>query len=62
VTGYLRFESARPNSRGAYPGIFGLANGLTRSGRLSPADRRSTDPGPILYEDAVQIVVDPHLR
>jgi hypothetical protein len=36
---YVRFESAVPNGRGGYTGVFGLANGLARSGRLSAADR-----------------------
>ncbi|MDQ1742409.1 MAG: hypothetical protein QOE23_748 [Pseudonocardiales bacterium] len=36
---YVRFESATPNDRGRYTGIFGLANGLARSGLLSAADR-----------------------
>lgn len=123
---YLRYESASPNSRGIRPGLFALANGLARSGRLAPADwswwrtnndwldaaypdpaaidpslfdrsrnpivacwfkgsaqhllsrvpgyldlldrygmtwveRQSADPGCILYEDAVQVVVSPHL-
>lgn len=35
---YVRFESATPNARGAYPGIFALANGLAQTGRLSPSD------------------------
>jgi hypothetical protein len=35
---YVRFESAVPNGRGAYPGVFGLVNGLARSGRLSAAE------------------------
>jgi hypothetical protein len=35
---YLRYESAAPNALGAHPGIFGLANGLARSGRLWAAD------------------------
>lgn len=121
---YIRFESATLNSRGTYTGIFGLANGLARSGQLSPADwtwwranndwfdavyadpaatdptvfdksvhpiascwfkssashllarvpgylalldrygvswveRRSLNPGKIIYEDAVQVVVTP---
>jgi hypothetical protein len=35
---YIRYESASPNERGRHVGIFGLANGLARSGELSPAD------------------------
>lgn len=120
--GFVRVESAVPNARGAYPGLFALVNGLARSGALSPAEhawwrsanawydaaypdpalvdpslfdrslhpltscwfradavhllarvpgytglldrhgvawaeRRSADPGPVLYADAVQVVV-----
>ena len=112
-----------PNSRGAYIGIFGLANGLARSGRLGPSDwswwqssndwfdaaypdpatvdptlfdrtrnpivtcwfkdtatrvdgylallqrhdigcgrRQTSDPGRVLYDDAVQVVVAPRSR
>lgn len=36
---YVRFESAVPNARGSHVGVFGLANGLARSGLLSAADR-----------------------
>lgn len=36
---YVRFESAVANDRGSYIGVFGLANGLARSGRLTAADR-----------------------
>ena len=122
---FLRWESPEPNARGAYVGVFGLVNGLARSGRLSaehhawwraandwldaaytdPAsvdaglfdrarhpvvscwfrasathliarvpdylslldsyglawiERRSTDPGVVLYSDADQVVVIPH--
>lgn len=32
---YVRFQGTRRNSRGRYPGVFGLANGLAREGRLS---------------------------
>ena len=36
---YLRYQSATANARGAHPGIFGLANGLARSGLLTEEDR-----------------------
>ena len=32
---YVRFQSAAPNRRGTFPGVFALANGLRLSGRLS---------------------------
>ena len=121
----MRYQARIPNGRGSYPGIFALANGLARDGRLDRQDwaawrrandyfdsaytdpstvdgsiydravnpsaeswfkrtaiglligvefytdllhrydvgwqvRYSDDPGRILYEDDVQIVVSPH--
>lgn len=35
---FLRFQSAVPNRRGSFPGIFAMANGLRDAGVLSPAD------------------------
>lgn len=35
---YVRFQSPTPNHRGRRTGLFALANGLGRDGRLSPAD------------------------
>lgn len=35
---FIRYESATVNAHGRRSGIFGLANGLARSGRLSEAD------------------------
>lgn len=35
---YRRFQSAVPNARGTFPGVFALANGLLRGGLLTPAD------------------------
>lgn len=32
---FVRFQSAVPNRRGRFPGVFAMANGLARSGRLS---------------------------
>jgi hypothetical protein len=60
---YLRYESAVPNSRGTHPGVFGLANGLARSGQLSAADwawwRASNDWYTAAYRDPA--TVDPAL-
>jgi hypothetical protein len=60
---YVRFESALPNARGSYTGIFGLANGLARAGRLSAADwewwRASNDWYNAAYRDPAS--VDPTL-
>jgi hypothetical protein len=38
VDAFRRFQSAVPNRRGRFPGVFALANGLARDGRLSPSD------------------------
>ena len=35
---YVRFESAAPGPRGSHAGLFALANGLARAGRLSAED------------------------
>jgi len=60
---FLRYESATANERGAHPGIFGLANGLAHSGRLSTADwawwRASNDWYDAAYRDPA--AVDPTL-
>jgi hypothetical protein len=63
--GFVRYQATDPNSRGRYPGIFALANGLARSGALSAEDRaawraandradaRYTDPStvdPLIYD------------
>ncbi|MFE5774273.1 hypothetical protein [Brachybacterium sp. NPDC056505] len=37
---FVRFQSAVPNRRGAFPGIFAMANGLRDAGVLSPEDDR----------------------
>lgn len=33
---YIRFQSPTRSPRGHYPGVFALANGLAREGRLTP--------------------------
>jgi hypothetical protein len=38
VLTYVRFQSAVPNRYGRFPGVFAMANGLARSGRLNGAD------------------------
>ena len=35
---FRRYQSAVPNRRGEFPGVFALANGLASEGRLAPAD------------------------
>ncbi|MBA8807705.1 hypothetical protein [Promicromonospora sukumoe] len=51
----VRFESPVANSRGLHVGVFGLANGLARSGALTPEDhawwRRSNDWCNAAYPD-----------
>lgn len=51
----IRFESPTPNRRGQHVGVFGLANGLARSGRLSAQDwswwRSSNDWCNVAYPD-----------
>lgn len=37
---YRRFQSAVPNRRGTYPGVFAMANALADEGLLSMADER----------------------
>ena len=60
---FIRWESPVPNNRGGHTGIFGLANGLARSGQLSPGDwvwwRSNNDWFDAAYLDPA--VVDPTL-
>ncbi|GAA1046963.1 hypothetical protein GCM10009567_12110 [Rothia amarae] len=35
---YLRFESCVPNSKGRFPGVYALANGLAHTGRLTETE------------------------
>ena len=37
-----------PNGRGLHPGIFALANGLAKDGKLSPLDPPPSSPSPPL--------------
>lgn len=39
MPGFVRYQSAVPNRRGAWPGVFGLANGLASDGRLTAEDQ-----------------------
>jgi hypothetical protein len=62
VTEFVRFQSAVPNRRGAFPGVFALANGLARDHRLTPEDaawlRASNDRANTDYPDPSSIVAD----
>jgi hypothetical protein len=40
TTAYVRFQSTERNRRGTFTGIFGLANGLAREGRLTAEQHR----------------------
>ncbi len=35
---FVRYEASMPNGRGLHPGVFALANGLAKDGRLSAQD------------------------
>jgi hypothetical protein len=52
---FVRFQAGNPNSRGCYPGIFALANGLARDGKLSDKDwaawRKANDHFDSAYTD-----------
>lgn len=37
---FVRYQSAVPNGRGRFPGVFAMANGLRNEGLLSEADKR----------------------
>lgn len=57
---YLRFQSAVPNRRGTFPGIFAMANGLRDSGLLSAIDaewiRRQNEHADRAYTDPSTVV------
>ncbi|MFK4481812.1 hypothetical protein [Curtobacterium sp. AB7] len=40
MTDFVRYQSAVPNRRGRFPGIFALTNGLRAAGALSDTDDR----------------------
>lgn len=35
---FVRFQATEPNHRGHFPGVFGLVNGLSKTGRLTSAE------------------------
>jgi hypothetical protein len=55
VPPFRRFQSAVPNRRGTFPGVFALANGLARGGLLSADDHAwwaaENERGDELYTD-----------
>ena len=52
---FVRYEASKPNGRGLHPGIFALANGLAKDGRLSAEDwaswRSANDLSDAAYAD-----------
>lgn len=59
---FLRFQSAVPNGRGTYPGIFAMTNGLRDAGLLAGDDaewvRRQNAHGDRSYTDPSTVVAD----
>ncbi|ROR73946.1 hypothetical protein [Bogoriella caseilytica] len=59
---FVRYQSAVPNRRGRFPGIFALANGLGTAGLLSVEDavwlRAANDRANATYVDPVTVVAD----
>lgn len=49
---YIRYQSPQPNSRGAFAGIFGLANDLARRGLLTEAEYADWRAGNDWYNTA----------
>jgi len=49
---FVRFQSPVPGKRGVHTGVFGLTNGLGRSGRLSPEEHAAWRAGNDWYDAA----------
>ncbi|MER6701675.1 hypothetical protein ABZ592_30585 [Streptomyces fimicarius] len=52
TTAYVRFQSTGRSPRGHFPGIFALANGLAREGRLTEEQHRVWRAGNDWYDAA----------
>lgn len=52
TTTYVRFQSTERDRRGVFTGIFGLANGLAREGRLTAEQHRFWRAGNDWYDAA----------
>jgi len=56
---FVRYRSAAPNQRGAYPGVFALVNGLATGGRLTAEDHvwwvATNAAGEELYADPSRV-------
>ncbi|WP_212591311.1 hypothetical protein [Brachybacterium timonense] len=59
---FIRFQSAVPNGRGTYPGIFAMANGLRDAGLLHDDDarwvQRENALGNRSYTDPSTVIAD----
>ena len=53
---FIRYQSAVPNRRGRFPGVFAMANGLRDEGLLGEADKQWLQ---IANADASAIYADP---
>lgn len=47
---FVRFQGTKPNSKGRFPGVFALANGLGRAGEFSEDEHRFWRAGNDWYE------------
>ena len=56
---FVRYQASVPNGRGSYPGIFALANGLAKDGKLSSQDwaswRSANDHYNAAYTDPLTV-------
>lgn len=59
---FIRYQSAVPNGRGRFPGVFAMANGLRNEGLLSEADKRwleaANASANATYTDPTTVVAD----
>jgi len=62
VASLIRFQSVVANRLGTFPGVFAMANGLDRAGRLSPLDaawlRAANDRANAAYPDPTTLTPD----
>jgi hypothetical protein len=59
---FIRYQSAVPNRRGRFPGVFAMANGLRNEGLLSEADKQwlqiANSNANAAYTDPTTVVAD----
>ncbi|MEV8133493.1 hypothetical protein AB0O54_20395 [Pseudarthrobacter oxydans] len=57
---FIRYQSAVPNRRGRFPGVFAMANGLRNEGLLSEADKQwlqvANENANVAYTDPTTVV------